>query len=719
MSQSKSPVGAIVAAVAVVVLAVGAFAAYKFGLPLLGRSGSVGLIGDLDAAHTVAVFEIRHVDRLLKTAAEEFQKVPKETLKDINLKDLQAKLGFDPLDPAAWGNQGVDLDAGVALVFDDRLLGHNGKQPEPLVLLKLTDKAKLLALLKRGGIDLKEGKKAGDLQQYLAGDSGGIWIAQRGDAAVISVSSSDSRDAPNPALTEFLKPAEQKLASAAHVKRMVSDGGDLVFAVYSDTKLAAGLVGKSQGKANPDIDFFAGLFPYTALFAGDSGGLRAGASEEGRAALKMVLVPDKAPPKCARWFGKSGWAATRLSLNLKDMFNGAGKFLPPSVPSEARAAPAMAPGAFAMVSGGTTWGELTDAFSGHFCVGTDLKPIATAVAGEKSPDPQGLAIIGLVDRPKAEALVKKLVDFFGPKLPAPPKPTEVDGAKGYEFAAGPVKILALFEDDALVIATSADMFKAGKARSKGDSMAATELADDIDGKVVWSFAIDAAPFADLLAAQGKKLGQDAAGIDAMVAKLRTGGVGSVRLDADDEGLYLHSQQSGAAAGVAVVGILAAVAVPQFTKYTRTAKAAEANEMLDLMKKGAATYYLTPRVEPGTINKLPCQFPASVPLTPGGASCCAEENDADNDERCDSKPATWNHATWSALKFAITDQHFFQYKFESSGTGAEAIFTATAHGDLDCDGVFSTFQLTGRGTVGADGECDMDGRPAEFRDNETE
>ena len=173
--------------------------------------------------------------------------------------------------------------------------------------------------------------------------------------------------------------------------------------------------------------------------------------------------------------------------------------------------------------------------------------------------------------------------------------------------------------------------------------------------------------------------------------------------------------------VAIIAILAVVAVPQFTKYMRTAKTAEATEMLDLIKKGSASYYTTPRSQKDTGIKVACQFPASVVLTPiGGSSCCAAGLDTDDDERCDAKPSAWNNATWSAIKFAVTDQHYFQYAYASSGTMNSAKFTATANADLDCDGTMSTFQLVGKADPAATkAECDMETSPAIFRDNETE
>lgn len=170
--------------------------------------------------------------------------------------------------------------------------------------------------------------------------------------------------------------------------------------------------------------------------------------------------------------------------------------------------------------------------------------------------------------------------------------------------------------------------------------------------------------------------------------------------------------------VAIIAILAVVAVPQFTKYMRSAKSAEANQSLDSIKKGAFAYYATPRLRRGTMEKLHCQFPGFVGTTPVGSGCC--NIDSNGDDRCDSALSSWNDATWSALKFAITDEHYFQYQFNSSGTLSTARFTAQAHADLDCDGVFSTFQLAATGDPAATfHECNAVGAPALYREQETE
>ena len=174
--------------------------------------------------------------------------------------------------------------------------------------------------------------------------------------------------------------------------------------------------------------------------------------------------------------------------------------------------------------------------------------------------------------------------------------------------------------------------------------------------------------------------------------------------------------------VAIIAILAVVAVPAFIKYMRKAKTSEAIDMMDKIYKGAADYYATPRVSENTASKLDCQFPADQVLTPVEPSCCASGGiDANNDDRCDANSDNWTTPTWSALKFQISEEHYFRYSFSNNDlTEKDAQFTANAHADLDCDGVFSTFQRYGKGDpASTNAECSVIGAAALFSQNETE
>ena len=151
--------------------------------------------------------------------------------------------------------------------------------------------------------------------------------------------------------------------------------------------------------------------------------------------------------------------------------------------------------------------------------------------------------------------------------------------------------------------------------------------------------------------------------------------------------------------VPIVGALAGlVGVPALVKYQHQAKTSEAMDGLDRIAKRAANYYVTPRVDPGTGEPLPCQFPASQEMTPDvrDSGCCGGVWDRNGDNLCDVNPALWEAPTWRALYFEITTPHRFAYSFHSEGTGNEARFTVKAYADLQCDGQLTGFERRGYG-----------------------
>jgi predicted small lipoprotein YifL len=169
----------------------------------------------------------------------------------------------------------------------------------------------------------------------------------------------------------------------------------------------------------------------------------------------------------------------------------------------------------------------------------------------------------------------------------------------------------------------------------------------------------------------------------------------------------------------LIGILAAVAIPAFIKYTKRAKSSEANMNLQKIRSAAEVYFCTPRVDQQG-NMLPNQFPASAGPTPE-AGCCAAlgGSDLNGDDACDDDPERFSGETWLALNFQPSGKHYYAYQFTSNGkTGNEAEFTASAFGDLDCDGIRSTFEVRGAGKV--DGSnCEIDLGSAMYIENEIE
>ena len=136
--------------------------------------------------------------------------------------------------------------------------------------------------------------------------------------------------------------------------------------------------------------------------------------------------------------------------------------------------------------------------------------------------------------------------------------------------------------------------------------------------------------------------------------------------------------------VAIIGILAAVAIPAFIKYIRRAKTAEVHEATDKIIIGAKTYFASEHVAAASGLPLAKQFPLSVARTP--ATACASQTGA----KCAGGDPGWTNNSWQSLHFSLENAHYYDYEFASSGTDATSQFTVTARGNLDGDAIIATW-----------------------------
>ena len=141
--------------------------------------------------------------------------------------------------------------------------------------------------------------------------------------------------------------------------------------------------------------------------------------------------------------------------------------------------------------------------------------------------------------------------------------------------------------------------------------------------------------------------------------------------------------------VAIIGILAAVAIPAFMKYIRRSKTAEATMNLRKIFDSSVSYFNEEHAGRGG-GILPRQFPTAVTSTPPSAACTNGSS-----QKIQPSSTTFSVATWQALNFSVDDPFYYQYTYESNAlTGVSSKFTARANGNLDCDAVFSTFERIG-------------------------
>jgi type IV pilus assembly protein PilA len=136
--------------------------------------------------------------------------------------------------------------------------------------------------------------------------------------------------------------------------------------------------------------------------------------------------------------------------------------------------------------------------------------------------------------------------------------------------------------------------------------------------------------------------------------------------------------------VAIIGILAAVAIPAFMDYMKKGKSTEAELQLAKIKTNAKAAY-------NTDSSYPTVTPA---LTPA-ATCCAQ--DFGGKKKCAVAAGDWNIAAWQAIDFQLDEPFFFQYQY--TGVAGGVSYSVTAVGDLDCDTTTITYTLTGTSAGG--------------------
>jgi type II secretory pathway pseudopilin PulG len=131
---------------------------------------------------------------------------------------------------------------------------------------------------------------------------------------------------------------------------------------------------------------------------------------------------------------------------------------------------------------------------------------------------------------------------------------------------------------------------------------------------------------------------------------------------------------------AIVGSLLAVAVPAFLRDLKASKLSEPVDGVKAIAEEATAY--------AHVHDVPHAYPPSVALTPAQVPRGTREIDP---------PGTWDQPTWKALGFHPSPDgvpHAFAFELETTVTATRSAFAARAHGDLDGDGVTSTFETSG-------------------------
>jgi type IV pilus assembly protein PilA len=167
--------------------------------------------------------------------------------------------------------------------------------------------------------------------------------------------------------------------------------------------------------------------------------------------------------------------------------------------------------------------------------------------------------------------------------------------------------------------------------------------------------------------------------------------------------------------VAVIGVLAATAIPAFIRYVNKSKTAEARGHVRKIYDGARQYYL----QSSSMPKIPFNTVATAdimemadPQYPGvidggefgilsgtwgvgvaDPTCCARGGP---NQKCQPDASLWDTAIWKALHFSVDDPAYYAYEYrpDSGALDYPQNFQARAYGNLDCDTTYSQFWMYG-------------------------
>ena len=156
--------------------------------------------------------------------------------------------------------------------------------------------------------------------------------------------------------------------------------------------------------------------------------------------------------------------------------------------------------------------------------------------------------------------------------------------------------------------------------------------------------------------------------------------------------------------VAIIGILAAVAIPAFMDYIKKSKSSEASINLNKIGKALKVSFDADQSFPNVAGALAPAGPAT-----GGNNCCGGMGGTKTtpgtvvNNKCQADPdAFLADKGWAALEFSIDEASIYSYSY----VGAATSFTATAVGDADCDTKLATFTMNGTTTTAGNPQTDI-------------
>ncbi|MEM7447091.1 MAG: prepilin-type N-terminal cleavage/methylation domain-containing protein [Myxococcota bacterium] len=145
--------------------------------------------------------------------------------------------------------------------------------------------------------------------------------------------------------------------------------------------------------------------------------------------------------------------------------------------------------------------------------------------------------------------------------------------------------------------------------------------------------------------------------------------------------------------VAIIGVLAAVAIPAFVNYVKRSKTSEAGSNLKSLYTGAAAYYSAEHWAQGVV---------AVGMSAAASTACHGATvNSGNAIGVEKTVIDWSAAAlldFEDYNFQVADPIYYQYDVVAAVAGGcgnaagTSAYTFSAFGDLDGDTVVSTFEI---------------------------
>jgi type II secretory pathway pseudopilin PulG len=143
--------------------------------------------------------------------------------------------------------------------------------------------------------------------------------------------------------------------------------------------------------------------------------------------------------------------------------------------------------------------------------------------------------------------------------------------------------------------------------------------------------------------------------------------------------------------LALAAVLSAIGMYALARYVRHAKTVEAASSVAALATSAGEYYNnSDATQPA--GAAPSAVHAMRHFPPSATTPVPFDEVSVRGHRYQSNLADWSASPWRELRFSIVQPQCYQYSFASEGAGATAKALVTAAGDLDGDGIRSSYSL---------------------------